>query len=98
MRYSHEGFVAEVLAAGRQIPVLMRALGFRLELIKIDVLHAVDQGVASHIAGNVTWVGTRKKFWSRGNQAANIDGLGAALAAYYKEHKNTSLIQGELSK
>ena len=62
-RWSHEGYLEYLRGLGIAIPVLLIALiGFRLECIMVDTLHTVDQGVASHILGNVFWyVAVRKR-------------------------------------
>ena len=52
--WTHEEYINLLRASGFAIPVLfLVVLGFRLECIRIDVLHAVDQGLSSHIVGNV---------------------------------------------
>ena len=51
-RRTHESYVAELIAKGKMLPILFAILGFRLELIMVDVLHCVDLGVACHILGN----------------------------------------------
>ena len=55
-RRSHEDYLEELLAAGKRPAVLLtEALGLRLECVMVDVLHAVDQGIASHIIANMFW-------------------------------------------
>ena len=51
---SHESYIAELEAAGKQLPVLLaRIIGMWLECVMIDVLHTLDLGVAAHVIGNV---------------------------------------------
>ena len=65
-------------AEGLAVPVLFACLlGFRLECVMVDVLHTVDQGVASHIVGSVIWLVAvvqnffRKHHSSRKNKTSN---------------------------
>ena len=49
-RRTHEAYVREKQAAGETLPALfLFCIGLRLECLCIDILHCVDQGVASHI-------------------------------------------------
>ena len=49
---THQSYLAQLEASGKPTPTLFRRVfGLRLECIAIDVLHTVDQGVASHIIG-----------------------------------------------
>ena len=52
-RWTHEAYIEYLRAAGLAIPVLLLCIvGFRLECVMVDTLHAVDQGVASHVIAN----------------------------------------------
>ena len=66
---------------GKSIPVLLLlVIGFRLECVMIDVLHTVDQGIASHIIANVLWlVAVKKKAFGGSNQDNNIANLYAHM-------------------
>ena len=56
-RWSHEAYITHLRASDTPIPALLeKVVGLRLECIMIDVLHTVDQGVASHIIANIFWV------------------------------------------
>ena len=56
-RWSHEAYLDYLRAAALTVPVLLTAIiGFRLECVMVDTLHAVDQGVACHIIANVIWL------------------------------------------
>ena len=50
---THDSYVAELVAAGKEVPVLYKIKGLRHEGVMVDILHAVDQGGASHVAANV---------------------------------------------
>ena len=54
--WSHEGFLQDLHAHGLVPPALMLTRGLRIENFTVDVLHAVDQGIASHIIGNILWL------------------------------------------
>ena len=53
---THEKFIEGLTLAGRPIPALFNAIGFRIELVMIDVLHCVGLGVAAQIARNILWL------------------------------------------
>ena len=54
---SHEEYLRYLHAEGLAVPVWFACLlGFRLECAMVDVLHTVDQGVASHIVASVIWL------------------------------------------
>ena len=56
-RWTHEAYLAFLRGAGMAIPILLTCIvGFRLECVMVDVLHTVDQGVASHVIANVFWL------------------------------------------
>ena len=64
----------------------------------IDVLHCVDQGVASHIVANVFWLFIKRKvFAPHLTQGQQVPKLYSAMQAHYKESKETSKIQGKLT-
>ena len=87
-RRTHESYVAELEAEGRDLPVLLlQAVGLRLECIMIDVLHCVDLGVAAHIVGNVFWELVAAKVWGETTHEGNVAKLNGALEAYYKATK-----------
>lgn len=60
-----------------------------------DVLHALDQGVASHVVGNVMVIVMRKGQWGA-NQALQAAGLEEHLTTWYKGHKQMYKIAGKI--
>ena len=50
---THESWVLECLAKGVLLCNFFKILSFRSEGVMIDILHAVDQGVAPHLVANV---------------------------------------------
>ena len=93
--WSHESYMRILRASGAFAPTLLTALkGFKLTMIHVDVLHTVDQGVASHIVGNVL----RECMQSMGsNEDIRIQELTRQMHAWYKEHPTSSKIQGKLT-
>jgi hypothetical protein len=71
-------------------------LGLRFECIMVDVLHAIDLGVAANIDGNVMWE-TNHKVWCAAMQEANVALLEADMLGFYEEHKLESRLQGTLT-
>ena len=52
---THEGYLADLAARGEPVPKLFTIISLRLEGVMCDVLHVLDQGVTSHLIGNVRW-------------------------------------------
>ena len=64
------------------------AIGFRLSRVAIDVLHTVDQGVASHIIGSIFWyLAVVRTFVGGANQIEKTKRLQARMDRWYKEKK-----------
>jgi len=64
----------------------------------VDVLHAVDQGVSSHITANVFWlIAVKRLAFGRGTHDEIIKKLGAHLLEWYKNTKCDSRLQGKLT-
>ena len=95
---THESYLAELAASGSPIPVLFASvIGLRLESVMIDVLHTCDQGVASHIIGNILWECMRAGAFGGGSVENKLVVLNKTIDAWYKEHKVTSKIKGRLT-
>ena len=85
--WSHEEYVRHLAERGQETPNLFLAEGLRVEFVMVDVLHAVDLGVSSHVVGNIIWellprlganralqlkeLDRRLKEWGRTTQSAN---------------------------
>ena len=96
---THESYVAKLAADGLPLPTLFQeVVGLRLESIMIDVLHACDQGFASHLVGNVLDLCLEAKVWSPGNRDENLSGLNKELEQWYKDEKIESKIKGKLTQ
>ena len=59
---------------GKQVSAIFNVYTMRLEFVMADVLHAVDQGVAVHIIGNVFTEIMALKHWGS-NQEDQVKGL-----------------------
>ena len=53
MRWTHESYLSQIAAGRLNLPTVFEAIGLRVECVMIDVLHTVDQGVASHVIANM---------------------------------------------
>ena len=62
----------------------------------VDMLHALDLGVAGNIAGKVMWETIQNQIWGAAKQEANVALLEADMLGFYKEHKAKSRLQGTL--
>jgi hypothetical protein len=92
--WSHEGYVADVVGRGEELPNIFSIRGLRLECILVDVLHAVDLGVASLVVGNVLNEVLPRLGSNREKQMATLN---ARLASWYKANKVASQIRGRLT-
>jgi hypothetical protein len=97
--WTHETYVAHLLAQGLPIPILLSlATGLRLESIMIDVLHTIDLGVAAHIIGNILFIfGVMRAVFGGSTYVERIARVSEALTAWYKRTKCSSRIQGALT-
>jgi hypothetical protein len=96
---SHESYLAE-LAARDEVPSLVWGIkGLRLEGVMLDVLHTIDQGVATHLVANI-FVELCAAGHFGPNQAAQAVALHAAIHVWYKDQSRevrSSKIQGSLT-
>jgi hypothetical protein len=93
---THASYTAERLATGRPLPNLFKIRTLVLEGIMIDVLHAVDQGVSSHVAANV-FVEVMDLGVFGATNAEAVAGLEEDLQSWYDANKGVYKIQGELN-
>ena len=98
-RWSHEGYLNFLRAAGMFIPpLLVLATGFRLECVMIDVLHTVDQGVAAHIIANVLWTfAVLRKVFGGSTQEQRVKNLYTHLQKWYSKSRPDSRLKGKLT-
>ena len=97
--FSDETWRAYMYANGFAIPcLLLLVIGLRLECGTVDPLHAVDQGFASHILGDVLWYSAvMKRCFGGITQDAAVSILGTKIKEWYEEVKCESKIQGDLT-
>ena len=96
-RITHEKYLEMLAAENRDIPVLFDAVGFRVELVMVDVLHCVDLGIAAHIAGNVFWICITLHVFGP-NIAASITELNAKMKQWEKDKRVPNKFRGKLTK
>ncbi len=64
----------------------------------IDVLHAVDLGIASHIIGNVIWILVIVRcIFGKGDTAEKLNKMTVHLKAWYKGRDGVCQLQGKLT-
>ena len=73
---THASYIVELVAQGKELPRLFRIKSLKLEGVMIDVLHAVDQGVASRVIANVFVEVMQLRHWGT-NQKTQVAGLQA---------------------
>jgi hypothetical protein len=91
---SHASYCAQVHANGDELSALYGIDALCHEGVTVDVLHAVDQGLASHVVAN-TFVELIHP-WGP-NQAARTAALEARIKTYYDVNRESSKIQGKLT-
>ena len=101
--WNHEDYAAYVHATGRALPIMFRpgvgVLGLRLSNVMVDVLHTVDQGVASHIIANIIWYyAVVMAVFGGATYAERILRCQADLKRWYAETRETCRIQGPLTQ
>ena len=97
--FTHESYLAFLARRNLEPTVLLiLVLGFRLECILVDVLHAADLGMTAHIIGNVFWETILNRSWGGPNQETNVACLEKDFESWYKETKCQNKIQGSLTK
>ena len=98
-RWSHEGYLRFLRRGGFAIPALLvLAIGFRLDCVMIDVLHTVDQGVASHIIANILWIfGVLRGVLGGANQVDKVKKLHLHIGKLYKDVREGTRVQGKLT-
>jgi hypothetical protein len=92
----HEKYLADLAASGKLLPGLFKIRTLRLEGVCIDVLHAIDQGVASHLSGNILAEVMEQGQWGA-IKKEQIAGLQADLHRWYVANKKKYRIQGKLT-
>ena len=92
--WSHSQYLDCLREEGSLPPLLFGVIGLTLQCIHIDVLHTVDQGVASHIIGNV-FIECMQSHGT--NQEARMSWLQKEVLSWGKRFKPGSKLQGKLT-
>ena len=97
--YTHDTYMAHLRRNGLPTPTLLaHCRGLRLENIMIDVLHAIDLGLASHVIGNVLFIfGIIRACCGGRTYADRANNLANDLKSWYKRTRCTTRIQGKLT-
>ena len=80
---THEADLEDLASEGSPIPTLFRIRALRLEGVIIDILHCVDQGVASHLIANVFVEIMALGHWGP-NQDVRVKGLEKDMHTWQK--------------
>ena len=97
--FTHESYLDYLKEKNLLVPILLAlCIGFRLECILVDVLHAADLGMTAHIIGNIMWESVLQKYWGASTQEANVELLAKDLDSWYKKTKCKVKIQGKLTQ
>ena len=94
---SHEGYLQKLEDEGSEVPALFKIHSLRMEGIMIDVLHAVDLGVCSHVVGNTLFeIQEAHPEWG-GKQEERVERLDSLLNKHYKATKEQYKLDGHLT-
>ena len=92
---THESYLAELAAAGREPCELFLIRTLRLEGVMIDVLHTVDLGVTAHLLGNTCY--EIMMSWDV-TQGTAVTRLNERLRSWYREQRFADArVQGKLT-
>jgi len=94
--WTHETYLEHLESTESDVPALFSIIGLRVEAVMVDVLHAVDQGVAAHIIADI-FFDVLPKFG--GNQQSQLQTLNRRIKNFYKSGSfgNKSRLQGDLT-
>ena len=96
-RFTDESYRAHMTALGISLPLLLLlVVGLRLECISIDMLHAFDLGLGSHVVGNTFWETITRQCWGKATQDENTEERHKDLAEWSKKNKVSARLQGQL--
>ena len=95
---THGSFVQELEEQGCEVPPIFSLfIGMNLMGITIDMLHAVDQGVTSHLIGNIFMICIERNVWGTGLYQKSVEELETEMKDWCKAAKVDSRIRGHLS-
>ena len=93
--WTHEGYLASLGTKGVDVPNIFSIVGLRVECLMVDILHAVDLGLAQEdIIGNIF----HEILPSLGsNREKKLQALSGRLKRWYKDHRISNQTQGKLT-
>ena len=92
-RCGHYEMLLRIMASGANISTICSIPWIRTSIFKVDWLHAVDQGVAADVAGNLLMQLIRaNKLFGR-NQKARCNSLWHRLQTWYTNHDVGDILQ-----
>ena len=71
--------------------------GLRIECVTPDILHAVDQGVCTHVLGNIFYEVIQKHCFGGNDIDSNTKALYSDMKAWYAANRDSSKFQGKLT-
>lgn len=77
--------------------IFLMTIGLSIGCVMVDTLHAVDLGVASHVAGNVFRMCLDRNVWQGGNLKNNAAKLSSEIEEWHRTTKTKSKLQGDLT-
>ena len=92
---SHEAYVAGLAASGLLLPKLFLITALRLEGVMLDVLHVLDQGLTTHLIGNVWW--EIMSVMEGPNEAERLKKLVADIKGWHARNNKQLNLQGKLT-
>ena len=92
--WTHEAYLAHLQASGIDVPNIFSIHGLRVECLMVDVLHAVDLGIASDIIGNILFEVLPSLGANRDKQLLDLNNR---LQVWYRRHGVESRIPGRLT-
>eukprot|EP00959_Pyramimonas_sp_CCMP1952_P455991 9472441-Pyramimonas_sp.AAC.1 len=98
-QFTHETYVEHVRRNGLELAsFFVHVVGFRLECVLVDVLHAADLGMSASIIGNILWETVANHMWGATTIQGNVKLLADDLKKWYESTKCPVRLQGELTK
>lgn len=93
-RYVPGEFMARMRSEGHKPSCIFQLPGFTLDMVTIDVLHALDLGCSQDIVGNVLWEVLHSRVCPEKNLQLKIEGLWTKLKLHYRTLGTPNRLQG----
>ena len=97
--WTHESYTQHLRDNLKPMPVILQCvIGFRIECIMIDVMHAVDLGIAAHIVASVLWYFVVvRACLGAGRMVQKVALLAAHVKKWYSSTRCAYQMQGPLT-